>query len=235
MEHTGSKNGIATLSPSELAQYIDHTLLRPEATEAEIDKLCAEAVEFSFKAVCVERRWITRAKELVRGSSVLVATVLSFPLGLDSTVEKHRQAVESLDLGADEMDMVLHRGWLKDKKYREVMLDIRGVVEAACGAPVKVILETSELSREEKIVACGLAKAAGAGFVKTSTGFSKSGATVEDVKLMREVVGRDMGVKASGGVRSYQDALAMIAAGATRLGTSAGVALVKGARGEGNY
>ncbi len=221
-----------------LAKYIDHTLLRPEATKDEILKVCAEAKEFSFKGVCVELKWIPLVAEQLNGTSVLPVTVISFPAGSDSTSSKVSQTSQAVRDGAKEVDMVLNRTLLKEKNYAAVLADISGVVEAAKGTPVKVILETSELTRDEKIVACTLSKAAGASFVKTSTGFSKSGATAEDVALMRETVGPEMGVKASGGVRTFSDAQKMVQAGATRLGTSASVGIVTSKEtvaGGGNY
>jgi deoxyribose-phosphate aldolase len=228
MVSTELSNGAPYISPQHLAQYIEHTLLRPDASEDSIDRLCDEALEFSFKGVCVELRWIPKVVRRLKDSKVLPVTVISFPAGEDSTEEKCRQALRAVELGAKEIDMVLNRRLLKEKSYRELFLDIAEVVQAAGSVPVKVILETSELNHDEKIIACVLAKAAEAAFVKTSTGFTSAGATESDVKLMRSVVGEDMGVKASGGVRSYDDAIRLIHSGATRLGTSGGVALVKG-------
>lgn len=218
------------IDPKKLAQYIDHTLLRPEATEAEIIKLCDEAVTHNFKTVCIEAKWLQTAAARLKGSKVLPITVISFPKGTDSTEKKYQDTLTAVQLGAQEVDMVLNRELLSQKKYAEVWKDIHQVVLGAGSVPVKVILETSELSDEEKRIACALVKAAGAHFVKTSTGFSKSGATENDIKLMRETVGEGFGVKASGGIRSYQDAIKMIAAGATRLGTSASISIVQGAQ-----
>lgn len=211
-----------------LAQYIDHTLLRPDATAAEIEKICDEAKEFQFKGVCVEAKWLPLVVPRLKGSEVLAVTVISFPGGDLPTEKKAAEATAARRDGAQEIDMVLNRGWLKAKNYHAVYADIEAVVKAAAGAPVKVILETSELSDEEKWSACVLSKAAGAAFVKTSTGFSKGGATVEDVRRMRAAVGPELGVKASGGVRTREQAIAMVEAGANRLGTSGGVAIVKG-------
>ncbi len=219
------------IDPKSLAQYIDHTLLRPEATEQEIIKLCDEAVAHHFKTVCIEAKWLSTATTRLKGSKVLPITVISFPHGSDSTEKKHQDTLAAVKAGAQEVDMVLNRGLLAQKKYFEVWNDIHQVVLAAGTIPVKVILETSELSDTEKRIACALVKAAGAHFVKTSTGFSKSGATEADIKLMRETVGSEFGVKASGGIRSYEDAIKMISAGATRLGTSASIAIVQGAGG----
>jgi len=214
---------------------IDHTLLRKDATEPEFQKLCQEAVQNGFKTVCVEAHWLPFVTQKLKGSSVLPIAVVCFPEGTAPTPEKIEKTKAAVEAGAKEIDMVLNRDLLKSRKYAEVLEDIRGVVEAAGGAPVKVILETSELNHEEKAIACALSKIAGAAFVKTSTGFSKSGATVEDVRLMRQVVGPEMGVKASGGVRSYEDAVKMVEAGASRLGTSASVAIVNGSKGQANY
>lgn len=219
----------------ELAKYIDHTLLKPDATQAEIEKTCVEAVQNGFKTVCVEARWLPIATLKLQGSSVLPIAVICFPQGTASTNEKRIATEKAIEAGAKEIDMVLNRELLKNRNYSEVLKDIQAVVLAAGKAPVKVILETSELTQEEKAIACALAKVAGAAFVKTSTGFSKSGATVEDVQLMRQIVGPEMGVKASGGVRSYQDAIRMIEAGASRLGTSASVAIIQGAQGSSGY
>lgn len=218
-----------TLDSSVLAQYIDHTLLRPEATEEEILKVCDEAVAHNFKTVCVEAKWLPTVSARLKGSKVLPITVISFPHGKDSTEKKHQDTLTAVRNGAKEVDMVLNLELLGKKDYAAVWNDIHQVVLAAGPVPVKVILETSELSDTEKRVACVLVKAAGAHFVKTSTGFSKSGATEADIRLMRDMVGEGFGVKASGGVRSYEDAVKMIRAGATRLGTSASVAIIQGA------
>lgn len=219
-----------------LAHYIDHTLLRPDATEAEIRKVCQEAVEYRFKTVCIGPQWVKLAAECLAGTSVLPITVIGFPGGAVPTSEKVREASRAIEEGAQELDMVLNRGLLQAYKYSEAQVDILAVVQAAEGKPVKVILETSELTDQQKIVACALVVAAGAQFVKTSTGFSKSGATESDIRLMRSVVGPNFGVKASGGVRTLADAEKMVAAGATRLGTSASIAIVTGAAaGAGKY
>jgi len=216
------------LQPQSLASFIDHTLLKPGAKVEEFEKLCQEALENRFKTVCVEIPWLPYVVEKLKGSSVLPIAVICFPEGTSSTREKVEQTKIAIQAGAKEIDMVLNRVWLKAGKFKEVFEDIKSVVEAAEGLPVKVILETSELSHEEKVSSCVLAKLAGASFVKTSTGFSKSGATVEDIQLMRRIVGPEMGVKASGGIRSQADAIKMLEAGANRLGTSASVAIVKG-------
>ena len=218
-----------------LAGIIDHTLLRPDASEEEIRRLCEEAAEYRFKTVCLEAKWLPLAVAALRGTGVLPITVISFPHGTLATALKVDEAKAAAKAGAREIDMVLNRGLLREKEYRLVEDDIAEVVRSVPGVPVKVILETSELTDEEKAIACALAKAAGAAFVKTSTGFSKGGATADDVALMRRVVGDAMGVKASGGIRSHADALRMVRAGATRLGTSASVAIATGAEGKGSY
>lgn len=216
-----------TLSPRAIAECIDHTVLRPEAKESEIILACVEALQFDFKGVCVELKWLEKVVAHLKGSSVLPVTVIAFPHGVASTAEKIDQAKRAMDQGAKEVDMVLNRILLKERNYPLLYADIKGVVAACPGACVKVILETSEVSDVEKVAACAVASSAGAAFVKTSTGFSSKGATESDVSLMRETVGKRMGVKASGGIRSYSDAVAMLKAGANRLGCSASVAIVK--------
>ncbi len=216
------------MSTPELAKYIDHTLLRPDATEAEILRLCQEAKELRFKTVCLEAKWLSTAVKALQGTDVWPITVVGFPGGDTPTAAKIDETRAAVRDGAREIDMVLNRVWLKEKRFTLVFADITGVVAAANGRPVKVILETSELTDPEKIQACTLAMAAGAAYVKTSTGFSKSGATEADVRLMRQTVGPAAGVKASGGVRTRADAEKMIAAGADRLGTSASVSIVGG-------
>ncbi|GIM47362.1 deoxyribose-phosphate aldolase [Collibacillus ludicampi] len=212
-----------------LAGLIDHTLLKPEATPEAIRKLCAEAREYQFFSVCVNPLFVPLAAEELKDSNVKVCTVIGFPLGATSTEVKVFETRKAIEHGADEVDMVISIGLLKAGKLQAVHDDIKAVVEAAKGqALVKVIIENSLLTDEEKIKACLLAKAAGADFVKTSTGFSSSGAKKEDVALMRETVGPNMGVKASGGVRSREDAAAMLQAGATRIGASASIAIVEG-------
>ncbi|MAQ19447.1 MAG: deoxyribose-phosphate aldolase [Sandaracinus sp.] len=212
--------------PADLAPYIDHTLLRPDARRAEVATLCAEAAEHGFAAVCVASRWVAEARHRLQGSPVAVCCVVGFPHGDASTAAKAAEAAAATGDGADELDMVISLGALKAGAYREVEQDIRAVVEAASGRLVKVILETCELDEREKAVACALSVAAGAGYVKTSTGFGKGGATVEDIQLMRSVVGADVGVKASGGIRDFATAKAMIDAGASRVGASRSVALI---------
>lgn len=215
-----------------LASILDHTLLRPDATTKEIEALCDEATAYGFAAVCVNPWYVPLAARRLRGTDVGVASVIGFPLGATLPDVKEREAAQAVRDGARELDMVQNIGALKSKDYRLVEEDIRRVVTAAgAGVAVKVILETSLLTREEKIQACTLARAAGAEFVKTSTGFSTGGATVDDVRLMRGVVGPEMGVKASGGVRDYALARELIEAGATRLGCSACVRIVTGEKG----
>ncbi|WP_413289427.1 deoxyribose-phosphate aldolase [Bdellovibrio sp. HCB337] len=210
-----------------LASYIDHTILKPETTESQIRQLCKEALENRFFSVCVNTSFVPLCKELLKGSSVKVCAVVGFPLGAMSTPAKAFETKWAVENGADEIDMVIQIGALKSYQYDYVRTDIQKVVEAAQGRTVKVIIETSLLNHDEKIMACQLSKDAKAHFVKTSTGFNGGGATVEDVQLMKSVVGDALQVKASGGVRDQATAEAMIRAGATRLGTSSGVQLVK--------
>jgi deoxyribose-phosphate aldolase len=225
-----SFHGEAAEVPLDMAKYIDHTMLKPEATAAEIDELCREAEQFHFASVCINPTWVRRAAENLRGTSVPVCTVIGFPLGATTPEIKAMEARRALRDGAREVDMVLNIGALKSGDYDLVRNDIEKVVDAAHdgGALCKVILETALLTDEEKVIASSLAKGAKADFVKTSTGFGPGGATVYDVALMRETVGPHMGVKASGGVRTADDAEDMIAAGATRIGASAGVEIVGG-------
>lgn len=211
-----------------LNRLIDHTLLKPEATKAQIEKLCGEATEYDFKSVCVNPYYVKYAKELLKESDVLVCTVIGFPLGQNTTAIKVAETKDAIENGADEIDMVINIGALKSKDEDYVLNEIKEIRNASKGKTLKVIIETCLLTDEEKITACKLSKEAGADFVKTSTGFSTHGATVEDVKLMRETVGEDMGVKASGGIRDRETALKMVEARATRLGVSAGVEIVKG-------
>lgn len=219
----------------DMARMIDHTLLRADATAADVQKLCDEARKFCFASVCVNTSHVGRAKALLRGSGVMVCAVVGFPLGAMLPNAKAFEAKEAVRCGADEIDMVINIGALKGGEVDTVFEDVASVVAAAQGRPVKVILETSMLNREQKIAACAISKAAGAAFVKTSTGFGGGGATAEDVALMRAVVGPDVGVKASGGIRNTADARAMLAAGANRLGASASVAIVRGGSGQGGY
>jgi deoxyribose-phosphate aldolase len=209
-----------------LAKYIDHTLLKADATEAMIEKLCAEAREHHFFSVCINPQWVPLAKEELKNSGVKICSVAGFPLGASLTSTKVGETVQLIQCGADEIDMVLSIGALKSGNTEYVFDEIKAVVGAAPGRIIKVILETSLLERNEKIRACELTQAAGAHFVKTSTGFGTAGATVEDIKLMRDVCGPDFGIKASGGIRDRKTAEAMIAAGATRIGTSNSVGIV---------
>jgi deoxyribose-phosphate aldolase len=217
-----------------LASLIDHTLLKPDATREEIERLCREAAQFCFASVCVNPNWVPVCRGLLEGSGVKVCTVIGFPFGAHLPDVKAYEARKAVEQGAEEVDMVINIGALKSKDYALVEQDIRGVVRAVGKhTVVKVILETSLLTRDEKIMGSSLSKAAGADYVKTSTGFAGGGATVEDVRLMRETVGPDVGVKASGGIRTKQDVEAMVAAGATRIGASAGVKIVRGEAVEG--
>ena len=210
-----------------LARYIDHTLLKPEASLKEIEQLCAEARDHHFYAVCVNGSWVTQARHFLDGSDAKVATVVGFPLGATDSDTKRFETEAAIDNGAQEIDVVINIGRLKDGDDKYVLRELRDVAEAAAERPVKVIIETCLLTRAEKIRACRIVLDAGARFVKTSTGFGTGGATVADVKLLREIVGEKFGVKAAGGIRDTQTALAMIEAGATRLGTSSGVAIVR--------
>ncbi len=216
----------------DIARLIDHTALKPETTEAQIRQLCEEARRLNFASVCVNPSWVPLCASLLRGSPVLVCTVIGFPLGATTTATKVHETHEACRAGAKEVDMVLNIGALKSGQVDAAGADIRAVAEAAHqhGAELKVIIETSLLSDEEKVQACTLAKMAGADFVKTSTGFSGGGATVADVALMRFVVDDALGVKASGGIRGFADALQLVEAGATRLGASAGVKIVEQAK-----
>lgn len=212
----------------ELNRYIDHTLLAPDATKERIQKIVDEAKQYHFKSVCVNPGWVRFCKEQLKGTDTGVCTVIGFPLGATLMASKVSEAKEALYEGADELDMVINVGRLKDHDDDYVRKEISELRRVSEGHILKVIIETCLLTEEEKVRACLLAKEAKADFVKTSTGFSKGGATVEDVRLMRKTVGPDMGVKASGGVRTKEEALAMIEAGATRLGTSHGVDIIKG-------
>lgn len=225
-----SRFGLTAAAPhAGLASLIDHTLLKPDATEGQIRELCSEAAEFHFATVCVQPTWVRLSAETLRGTGVGVCTVAGFPLGANTPDVKSYETRRVIFDGASEVDMVINIGALKSRDYGSVEEDIRGVVRGCqeYGALSKVIIEAALLTREEKIKACTLAAAAGADFVKTSTGFGPGGATVEDVALMREVVGEAIGVKAAGGVRDRATATEMVQAGATRLGASAGVRIVQ--------
>lgn len=218
-----------------LNKYIDHTLLKPDASQEQIMNLIEEATEHDFASVCVNPTWVAFAAQALKGTDVKVCTVIGFPLGANTPEVKAFEAEDAIQNGADEIDMVINIGALKSQDYELVEKDIQAVVEAAKGILVKVIIETCLLTDDEKVKACQIAQKAGADFVKTSTGFSIGGATVADVALMRKTVGPNMGVKASGGARSYEDALAFIKAGATRIGASSGVAIMEGDVANGDY
>ena len=220
---------------SDMARYIDHTLLKPDATRDEVVKLCEEARKYGFATVCLNSANIPLAAQLLKGCSTVPIAVVGFPLGAGIGSAKAFEAREAVRAGAKEIDMVINIGALKSRDYKTVLDDIIKVVDASRPAPVKVILETSQLDTEQKIIASALAKAGGAAFVKTSTGFTGGGATAEDIALMRRIVGEDMGVKASGGVRSVEDAQRMLGAGANRLGASASVAIVTGQKSKAAY
>src|SRR5699024_507151 len=213
----------------ELAKYIDHTLLKADATEEQIEKLCQEAAEYNFKSVCINPAFVVKSKELLKDSDSLVCTVIGFPLGANATEVKVFEAQQAVKDGADEIDMVINISRAKDGDWAYVLEEIKAVV-GAVGESIttKVIIETSLLTDDEKRKASEVVKESGADFVKTSTGFSTGGATLADVKLMREAGGPDLGVKASGGVSNYDEAIAMIEAGATRIGASKGIAIVSG-------
>lgn len=207
---------------------IDHTILAPQATKEDVERVCKEAMEYGFHSACVNSSFVYYCARLLKDSGVAVCTVIGFPLGAMSTAGKTAEAEQAIRDGASELDMVIHIGMIKSGDWEYVKQDISSVVEAAKGrAIVKVILETCLLTDDEKVKACRICKECGADFVKTSTGFSKGGATIEDVALMRRTVGSGMGVKASGGIRSLEDAQAMVEAGAVRLGTSSGVAIIQ--------
>jgi len=223
-----------TAVPQDVAKFIDHTLLKPEATPSEIDKLCQEAAEYHFAAVCVNPPFVKQCAQILRGTDVAVAVVVGFPLGAHTTETKVFETKQAVADGATEIDMVINIGALKAKQSDFVRDDIRGVADAAHAgnAILKVIIEAALLTDDEKVRACELSQEAGADFVKTSTGFGPGGATVHDVALMARAVGGELGVKAAGGIRNLEQAQAMIQAGATRIGASAGVAIVKQSRGE---
>ncbi len=223
-----SYNGAGADVPTDLAGFIDHTLLKADATSGDIDRMCDEAITYGFAAVCVNPAWVKRVAEKLRGSDVITCSVIGFPLGAHTPRIKAMEAREAIRDGAREIDMVINVGALKSGEYDLVARDIAGVVDACreAGAVCKVIIEAAMLTDEEKVIVSRLAKQSKAHFVKTSTGFGPGGATVYDVALMREAVGPEMGVKASGGIRTRRDAEEMIAAGATRIGASAGIEIV---------
>ena len=219
--------GDIEMETKNIAKMIDHTLLKQDASATQITKLCEDAKKYNFCSVCVNSSYVPLAAQVLKGSDVKVCTVVGFPLGAASTKAKVAETTEAIEQGANEIDMVINVGFVKSENYDYIRSDIAAIVAAAKGkALVKVIIETCLLTDDEKVKVCKIAKEVGADFVKTSTGFSTGGATVEDIALMRKTVGPDMGVKASGGVRSYDTAMAMIEAGATRLGTSSGIDIV---------
>ena len=219
-----------------LSSYIDHTILKADASEKDVIKLCKEAVEYSFCSVCVNSSRVLLASEKLKNSSVKVCSVVGFPLGAMNSEAKGFEASIAVSEGAEEIDMVINVGMLKEGKLDDFEKDIKSV-RRSCGEGIilKVIIETALLTDDEKKTACRIAEKAGADFVKTSTGFSTGGATTEDVELMKNAVGEKTGVKASGGIRTYEDAVKMIKAGATRLGTSSGIAILKGGEGTSSY
>ena len=224
------------MNKKDLARMIDHTSLKPEVTEKDIDVLCKEALEYNFASVCVNPAMVAKAASMLKDSDVKVCTVIGFPLGATTTEVKAFETEDVIKKGATEVDMVINVGKLKEGNLEYVKKDIEAVVNAAKGkALTKVIIETCLLTDEEKVTACKLSKEAGADFVKTSTGFSTGGATAADIKLMRETVGPDLGVKASGGVRSLEDAMTMIENGATRIGASASIAICEGKKSNSTY
>lgn len=218
-----------------VAKYIDHTLLKPDSTREQIDKILEEAKKYQFKSVCINPTHVSYASQQLLDTDVLVCTVIGFPLGATTTDVKVFETKNAIKNGASEIDMVINIGALKDQRYDEVQKDIEGVIAAANGKTVKVIIETVLLTDEEKVKACELSEKAGATFVKTSTGFAGGGATPEDVKLMKDTVGNRLEVKASGGVRSLEDFEKMIEAGATRIGASAGVQIIEGLDSNSDY
>jgi len=223
------------LTTPQLAKMIDHTLLRADATRNELTKLTEEAKQYQFASVCVNPGWVSYAAEQLQGTGVDICTVIGFPLGSSTSETKAFETKDAIAKGATEVDMVINISALKDGKDDVVEQDIRAVVEAAAGTLVKVIIETCLLTDDEKVRACQAAVRAGADFVKTSTGFSTGGATPEDIALMRRTVGPDVGVKASGGVRSLEDMQKMIEAGATRIGASSGVKIMQGGQSTSSY
>ena len=234
MKIAAAKINITT--PRDMAKYIDHTLLKPESRAEEFDKLCKEAIEYQFKSVCVNSSWVSYVAKKLQGTKVLVCSVVGFPLGAMTSRSKAFETREAIEHGASEIDMVLAVGKLRAGDYKYVEEDILSVRRATRSSTIlKVILETSMLTDEEKIIACQISKRAGADFVKTSTGFGGGGATVADVLLMKQTVGEKIEVKASGGIRDFATALAMLEASATRIGTGSGVAVVSGMKGSGGY
>jgi deoxyribose-phosphate aldolase len=213
---------------SDLAKHIEHACLKPNSTKTDIEKLCKEAIEYNFKAVCVNPAFVPLAASLLKGKKTIIVATVGFPFGASQSSTKAFEAKEAIQAGAEEIDMVINIGALKEKEYQLVYEDINGVVNEVKPNLVKVIIEACFLEREEKIIACAIAQIAGAAFVKTSTGFAEFGAKEEDVRLMRATVGSKMKIKASGGIKTYEDALKMINAGAERIGSSHSVNIVIG-------
>lgn len=225
-----------TISHTEMARFIDHTLLKPESTREQFDQVVKECLQYNFKSICVNSSWVDYVARQLQGSDIEICSVVGFPLGAMTSRSKAFEAREAVSDGATEIDMVINVGALKSGDYERVEEDIRAVRRATrAGTVLKVILETCMLSQEEKVIGCELSKKAGADFVKTSTGFSSGGATVEDIRLMRSTVGPDMGVKASGGIRNWDSAVELIRAGASRLGIGSSVKVMTGGVAEGNY
>lgn len=235
MIQTLEKDPKASFDLSWLPKFFDHTLLKPEATRDQLKNLCEEAKKFGFATVCVNSAHVAFCADLLKGTTISPIAVVGFPLGASHPKAKVAEAKQAIADGAKEIDMVIQVGLLKSRLTQDVLHDIRAVVQGCAPIPVKVILETSLLTDNEKILACELSQKAEAAFVKTSTGFSTGGATVEDIHLMRKTVGPNMGVKASGGIRTLMDALRMIEAGANRLGASAGASIMSGSAGKGGY
>ncbi len=233
---TAPSQNTSTISHAEMARYIDHTLLKPEAVPAQFDQTVLECRQYNFKSICVNSHWVSYVARQLQDMDIGVCAVVGFPLGAMTSRTKAFEARESIADGATEIDMVINVGALRARNYARVEEDIRAVRRATReGTILKVILETCMLTQEEKVIACELSKKAEADFVKTSTGFASGGATVEDVKLMRRIVGSDMGVKASGGIRNWDSAVAMIEAGANRLGIGSSLKVMTGGMAEGNY
>jgi len=231
-----SKHSGSVMSPLELAGYIDHTLLKPESTQEQFDKLCEDAKAYKFKSVCVNSGWVPYVAKKLRGSGILICSVIGFPLGEMDTRSKAFEARSAISNGANELDMVINVSALKSRNLKLVEEDIRAIKRACRSNTIlKVIIETGLLSEEEKILACEISKKANADFVKTCTGFMGGGATVADIQLMRRIVGSKIGVKASGGIKDFKQAIALINAGANRLGCGASVAIVTGATSQGGY
>ncbi len=234
--NTNSETPNLGITTQQMARYIDHTLLKPDATDKQFNQLCDEAKKYNFYSVCVNSSWVSYVAKKLRGSDVKVCSVIGFPLGESDSRSKAFETRNAIDNGANEIDMVISVSALKSGNLKYVEEDIRAVKRACRSTTVlKVILETSLLEENEKILACEISKKVGVDFVKTSTGFGGGGATVGDIELMRRVVGPEMGVKASGGIRDFKTAVAMIKAGATRIGAGAGVAIVTGGKSEGGY